>query len=86
MTNHFTIIAAWIDSCSTELQLDNVGTFISERLITDDKQRDDLITYLHGAIKRRSWIAAKVAQRDYKVVERFPACDEYHEEQPTDLN
>jgi len=65
MTNHFQIIAAWIDSCETDLQLDNVGTFIAERLITDDKQRDDLISYLHDAIKRRSWVAAKVAQRDY---------------------
>ena len=73
MTNHFTIIAAWIDSCETELQLDNVGTFIAERLITDDKQRDDLLAYLHSAITRRSWVAAKVAQRDYtKVSDDMP--------------
>lgn len=82
MTNHFQILAAWIDSCETDLQLDNIGLFVSERLITDDKQRDDIIDYLHDAIKRRSWCAAKVANRDMNRVERFPACDEY---QPTDI-
>ena len=80
MTNHYQIIAAWIDSCETELQLDNVGSFIADRLITDDKQRDDLINYLHNAINRKQWVASKVARRDYKQVDRFPACDE----QPSD--
>jgi transposase len=82
MTTHFPIIAAWINSCETDLQLDNVGNFIADRLITDDKTRDDLIDYLHEAIKRREWCAAKVANRDMNRVERFPACDEY---QPTDI-
>jgi len=73
MTNHFTIVTAWIDSCVTEEQLGTVGKFIIERLYTDDKQRDDIVAYLHGAIKRRSWIAAKVAQRDYtKVSDEYP--------------
>lgn len=84
MTNHYTIITAWIDSCETDLQLDTVGQFIANRLVTDEKQRDDLIEYLHNAITRRSWVAAKVANRDYTRVERFPACDEYNEPQPTD--
>ena len=79
MTNHYTIITAWIDSCETEQQLDTVGTFIAERLITDDKQRDDLIDYLHNAIQRRSWVAAKVAQRDYtKVSDDYPDFIEHH--------
>jgi len=73
MTNHYTIIKAWIDSCETEEQLITVGSFIAERLITDDKQRDDLITYLHDTTTRRQWVAAKVAQRDYtKVSDEYP--------------
>ena len=86
MTTHYLIITTWIDSCETELQLDTVGKFISDKLITDDKQRDDLIDYLHKVIKQRQWVAAKVAQRDFKPVDRFPACDEYHEPQPTDIS
>ncbi len=79
MTNHYTIIKAWIDSCETELQLDNVGQFIANRLITDDKQRDDLITYLHDTITRRQWVAAKVAQRDYtKVSDEYPEFSEHY--------
>lgn len=80
MTNHYQIIAAWIDSCETESQIDTVSSFIADRLITDHKQRDDLIAYLHDAITRKQWAASKVARRDYKQVDRFPACDE----QPTD--
>lgn len=86
MTNHYTIVTAWIDSCETIEQLNTVHRFALHTLITDDKQRDDILEYIRGAITRRSWVAAKVAQRDYQQVERFPACDEYHEEQPTDLN
>lgn len=77
MTTHYDILKKWIDSCETEPQLDNIGRFISDTLITDEKQRDDIIDCLHMAIKRRSWIAAKVANRDMVKVDRFPACDEH---------
>lgn len=73
MTNHFTIVTAWIDSCVTEEQLATVQKFIICNLITDDKQRFDLQLYLLKAIERRSWVAAKVAQRDYtKVPDDMP--------------
>ena len=93
MTSHYDILKSWIDSCDNELQLDNIGTFVADKLITDDKQRDDIIDYLRDTIKNRAWIRAKVIQRDYvPAPDRSPVCDEhieidplgYVEPQPTD--
>ena len=80
MTNIFQIISEWIDSCNNEIQLDN----LKERLTTnawklDEKTADDLIIYLNEAKQRRSWVAAKVAQRDYtKVSDEYPDFIEHH--------
>ena len=83
-TSRYEIISHWIDNCETDAQLDNILSAIEHRFILDEKTKDDLIIYWNDNYKRRSWVAAKVAQRDYKEVERFPACDEYNEPQPSD--
>lgn len=86
MTSHYQIITHWINSCENELQLDTVLKFIMEHLITDEKTKDDLIAYWKDNHKQRAWVAAKVAQRDYVDVSNTSllACDEYHDEQPSD--
>lgn len=80
MTTHYDIVKKWIDSCETEQQLDTVWLFINNKLITDEKQKDDMMEYLHKVLYERAWLASKVANRDMVRVERFPACDE----QPSD--
>lgn len=87
MTTRYEIIAAWIDSCQTTLQMDTVIDFIQNRLKTDEKTADDLADYWNKRNGHRSWVAAKVAQRDLQRVdpeqfakgdfERFPATDEH---------
>ena len=64
MTTHYEILKKWIDSCETEPQIDTVISFVRETLVTDEKQRDDIMDYINLYIKRRSWIAAKVAYHD----------------------
>lgn len=80
MTSHYEILKAWIDSCETELQLDNLAVYIENKLITDDKQRDDILSYFKNTLNNRAWIRSKVIARDYVEVSRFPVCDE----QPSD--
>ena len=81
MTTHFEIIKHWIDSCTTEEQLKTIDTFVTSKLVTDDKQRDDIIHYLKTTLTNRAWIRAKVIQRDYvETPLRMLVCDE----QPTD--
>jgi hypothetical protein len=88
MTTQYEIIAAWIDSCQTTLQMDTVIDFIQNRLKTDQKTADDLADYWNRRNGHRSWVAAKVAQRDYTDVSnnRLPVCDEYNENQPSDIS
>lgn len=87
MSREYQIIREWIDSCNTEFQLDNIKDRLTcKAWKLEDKTTDDLLAYLNAAITRRSWVAAKVAQRDFHQVERFPACDEYHEPQPSDIS
>lgn len=56
--------------------MDTVIDFIQNRLKTDEKTADDLADYWNKRNGHRSWVAAKVANRDMTRVERFPACDE----------
>ena len=94
-TSHFQIIAAWIDSCTTEMQMNACIDFIQNRLKTDEKTIDDLAAYWNKRNNHRSWTSAKAAlssdwtrlseeQSAKGDLERFPVCDEYHEPQPTD--
>lgn len=75
MTTHFEIIRSWMLSCEKEEQLMNLKEFVNLRLITDEKQRDDIIVMLVDNDKRRDFVRSKQAMR-------FPADDE---QQPTDI-
>jgi hypothetical protein len=70
MTSHYTIITSWIESCETQLQLDNLYNRINNEWILEDKLRDDLIDYWNQNAKRRAWVGSKVSL--------------YEEEHPTD--
>ena len=63
--------------------VDNLELFILKvhetRFVLDDKSKDDLYQHIKQLKIQRSWVASKVAQRDYTQVERFPACDEFVE-------
>ena len=86
-STHYHIVSSWIDSCTTELQMDAVNDFINNRLLTDEKTMDDLISYWNKRNIHRSWVAAKVANNSFirldeaqtrkGDLERFPATDEH---------
>ncbi len=42
MTTRYTIIEAWVLSCETEEQFNTVVDFVENRLICDDKEKDDI--------------------------------------------
>ena len=88
-TSRYEIISHWIDNCETDAQLDNILSAIEHRFILDEKTKDDLIMYWQNNRNRRSWVTAKVAfnkvnKGEFNRVDRFPACDEYNEPQPSD--
>lgn len=74
MTTIYETISAWMLSCETEEQLDTLKKFVNFRLITNDKERDDIIMMIKQNDKRRDVVRSKQAMR-------FP-CDD---EQPTDI-
>lgn len=76
-STRYDIISHWADTCETEMQLDNLKNAIETRFVLDDKSKDDLYQHIKQLKIQRSWVASKVAQRDYTQVERFPACDEF---------
>lgn len=53
MTTRYSIIEAWVLSCETELQYLTVVDFVENRLICDDKEKDDIkdMIILNGKIK-----------------------------------
>jgi hypothetical protein len=71
MTSHYTIITSWIDSCETQLQLDNLYQKIDEEWILEANTRSDLIKYWNANQLRREWVGSKVAL--------------YEDEHPTDI-
>lgn len=71
MTSHYTIITSWIDSCTSQLQLDNLYNRITNEWILEEKLRDDLIEYWKDNAKRRAWVGSKIALNE--------------EEHPTDI-
>lgn len=75
MTTHFGRIRSWMLSCEKEEQLMNLKEFVNLRLITDEKQRDDIISMLVDNDKRRDFVRSKQAMR-------FLVDDE---QQPTDI-
>jgi len=88
-STHYNIVSAWIDSCVTTEQMDSVIDFIINRLITDEKTHDDLVSYWKLKNGHRQWTASKVALSEDWVRlddEQGSKGDlEYHEPQPTDV-
>ena len=81
MTNHYEIITSWIDSCETELQLDNLRDKIENVWILDGIVRDHLIEYLGQNDVRRDWARSKATLLGYNWIEEMK---DYKEPQPTD--
>lgn len=80
-STHYDIFTHWAETCETEKQIDNLIEAVEKRFTIDEKTKEDILDFINKLKLRRSWVAAKVAQRDYRQVERFPACDE----QPSDI-
>lgn len=77
-SSRYEIISQWLQSCETEEQINTVSDAVNNRLILDEKTKDDLIILIKQTKINRSWIRAKVIQKDYvQLPERFPVCDEY---------
>jgi len=77
-SSRYEIISQWLNSCTTEEQVNTVSDAVCNRLILEEKTKDDLIILIKQTRKQRAWCRAKVIQADYvQVPERFPVCDEY---------
>ena len=79
LSTHYDIFTHWAENCETELQINNLIEAIEKRFVIEERTKDDILDYIKKLKTRRSWVASKVAQRDYTQVERFPACDEFVE-------
>lgn len=78
-SSRYEIISQWLQSCETEEQIETVLDAVSNRLILEEKTKDDLLDLIKTTKNNRAWVRAKVIQRDYVEVpnNRFPVCDEY---------
>jgi len=78
-STHYDIITHWAETCETEKQIDNLIEAVESRFTIEEKTKENILDYIKALKVRRSWVASKVAQRDYHQVERFPACDDFVE-------
>ena len=78
MTTVAETINAWLQSCTTEIQINTLTDFVQERLIIDEPTRQKLLQAIANKHNQRDWVRAK---SKIKQPERFPATDE----QPSDI-
>jgi hypothetical protein len=81
LSTHYDIFTHWAENCETELQINNLIEAIEKRFVIEERIKEDILDYIKKLKIRRSWVASKVAQRDYTDVSnnRMPACDEFIE-------